>query len=116
MIIHIPISSLDENFLKKVITCLDDNLSDSDFGVPEMQKTLALSKTQLHRKLKALTNQAPGEFLRNYRLKKAAQLIATKVDNVTQIAYSIGFDNLSYFAKCFKELYGVTPSEYSANV
>jgi AraC-like DNA-binding protein len=77
-----------------------------------MQDALAMSKTQLHRKLKALTNEAPGELLRNFRLKKAAQLLSQKADSVTQIAYKVGFNNLSYFAKCFKELYGVAPSTY----
>ena len=77
-----------------------------------MQQALGMSKTQLHRKLKALTNEAPGELLRNFRLKRAAQLLSQKADNVTQIAYKVGFNNLSYFAKCFKELYGVAPSAY----
>ena len=71
-----------------------------------------MSKTQLHRKIKALTNESPGELLRNFRLKRAAQLLRQKVDSVSQIAYMVGFNNLSYFAKCFKELYGVPPSVY----
>lgn len=108
----IPVSSLDEQFLQKVMKYLGDNLSDSEFGVPEMQDKLAMSKTQLHRKMKAITNEAPGEFMRNYRLKLAAQILSQKGENVTQVAYSVGFNNLSYFAKCFKELHGVAPSEY----
>ncbi len=109
---HIPISSLDEQFLQKVMKYLENNLSDAEFGVPEMQDTLAMSKTQLYRKMRAITNEAPGEFMRNYRLKRAAQILAQKGENVTQVAYVVGFNNLSYFAKCFKELHGVAPSEY----
>ncbi len=108
----ITVTSIDQKFLEQLLTLLEENYSDSDFGVPQMQEALAMSKTQLHRKLKALTNEAPGELLRNFRLKRAAQLLSQKEDSVTQIAYKVGFNNLSYFAKCFKELYGVAPSSY----
>ncbi len=110
---NINISSMDEQFLNKVENVFEKKLSDEKFGVPQMQNILGMSKTQLHRKMKALTDQAPGEYLRNFRLRRAAQLISGKSDSVTQIAYSVGFNNLSYFIKCFKELFGVTPSEYN---
>ena len=108
----VTVTSMDQNFLEKVLALLEENSPNSDFGVPQMQDALAMSKTQLHRKLKALTNEAPGELLRNFRLKRAAQLLSQKADSVTQIAYKVGFNNLSYFAKCFKELYGVAPSSF----
>ena len=108
----ITVTSIDQKFLEDLLTLLEENYSDSNFGVPEMQQDMAMSKTQLHRKLKALTNEAPGELLRNFRLKRAAQLLSQNADSVTQIAYQVGFNNLSYFAKCFKELYGVAPSSY----
>jgi signal transduction histidine kinase/DNA-binding response OmpR family regulator/ligand-binding sensor domain-containing protein len=108
----ITVTSIDQKFLEKVLELLETNFAEPDFGVPQMQEALAMSKTQLHRKLKALTNEAPGELLRNFRLKRAAQLLAKKADSVTQVAYKVGFNNLSYFAKCFKELYGVAPSSY----
>ncbi len=110
----ITVTSIDQKFLEDLLTLLEENYSDSDFGVPLMQQALAMSKTQLHRKLKALTNEAPGELLRNFRLKRAAQLLAQKADSVTQIAYKVGFNNLSYFAKCFKDLYGVAPSSFGS--
>ena len=110
---QIAITSLDEQFLQKVMELLEKNLSDTAFGMAEMQEALAMSKTQLYRKIKALTDQSPGEFIRNYRLKRAAQILSHQGDNVTQVAYAVGFNNLSYFAKCFKELYGVAPSVYS---
>lgn len=109
---EITVNSVDQRFLEMVLDLLEKEHSDSNFGVPEMQAGLAMSKTQLHRKLKALTNESPGELLRNFRLKRAAQLLSHKADTVTQIAYKVGFNNLSYFAKCFKELYGVPPSSY----
>lgn len=109
---EITVTSLDRNFLEQLLGLLEKEFSNPSFGVTEMQIAMALSKTQLHRKLKALTGEAPGELLRNFRLKRAAQLLSKKADTVTQIAYMVGFNNLSYFAKCFKELYGVSPSMY----
>tara|TARA_R110002096_G_scaffold392382_2_gene587369 strand:+ start:166 stop:1365 length:1200 start_codon:yes stop_codon:yes gene_type:complete len=108
----VTVTSVDQKFLEEVLVLLENKFSEPDFGVPEMQVALAMSKTQLHRKIKALTNESPGELLRNFRLKRAAQLLRQKVDSVSQIAYMVGFNNLSYFAKCFKELYGVPPSVY----
>lgn len=109
---NINITSIEERFLHKVGEFIEINLSDEFFGVPELQQKMMVSKTQLHRKMKALTGMSPGEYIRNYRLKRAAQIIADHGDNITQIAYAVGFSNLSYFAKCFKELYGVAPSGY----
>ena len=111
---QISLSSLDEQFLQKVLDLLERNYAEGEFGISEMQDALAMSKTQLHRKMKALTDEAPGEFIRNYRLKRAAQILSQHSNNVTEIAYSVGFSSLSYFIRCFKNLYGVTPLEYAA--
>ncbi|MEM8927918.1 MAG: tetratricopeptide repeat protein [Bacteroidota bacterium] len=108
----IKTTSLDKRFLEQLLELLEREHPESSFGVSQMQSAMALSKTQLHRKVKALTNESPGELLRNFRLKRAAHLLSKKTDTVTQIAYQVGFNNLSYFAKCFKELYGVSPSSY----
>ncbi|BFP43467.1 hypothetical protein FGF1_43120 [Flavobacteriaceae bacterium GF1] len=108
----ITVTSLDKKFLELVLDVLEKNHANPDFGVPQMQRELAMSKTQLNRKLKALTQESPRDILRNFRLKRAAQLLAQKSDTVSQIAYQVGFNNLSYFAKCFKEQYGVSPSSY----
>ena len=108
----ITTTSLDSKFLEKVLVLLEKEHSNPNFGVPQMQESMAMSNTQLHRKLKALTNESPGELIRNFRLKRASQLLSQQADTVTQIAYQVGFNNLSYFAKCFKDLYGVSPSSY----
>ena len=108
----ITVTSVDQRFVEELLNILEDHYTEGDFGVRQLQEALAMSKSQLHRKLKALTNQGPGELLRNFRLKRAAQLISQKADTVTQIAYRVGFNDLSYFTKCFKELYGVVPSAY----
>ncbi len=74
-----------------------------------------MSRMQLFRKIKALTNQTPGDFIRTIRLKRAANLIKQSFGNIAQITYEVGFNNPSYFAKCFKDLYGELPSDYMKN-
>jgi signal transduction histidine kinase/AraC-like DNA-binding protein len=109
----ITVTSVDEKFLNKAIHIIEDNLGDCDFDVTAMTGEIGMSRMQLFRKLKALTNQTPSEFIRTIRLKRAAQLLKKKFGNVAEITYEVGFNNLSYFAKCFRELYGVSPSEYA---
>ena len=109
---EITVTSLDQKFLEQVLELLEQQYTNSDFGVTDMQKNLSMSKSQFHRKMKALTNESPGELLRNFRLKRAAQLLSQEADTVTQIAYKVGFNDLSYFTKCFKALYGTVPSTY----
>jgi AraC-like DNA-binding protein len=109
---EITANSLDEKFLKEFLSLLEKRYHNADFGVPQMQKELAMSKTQLHTKVKTLTNHPPGELLRIFRLKRAAQLLSKKAGNISQIAYDTGFNSLSHFTKCFKEQFGSSPSEY----
>jgi len=108
----IAITSADEKFLQRAMAIIEDHMADFEFEVRNFQDEIGMSRMQLFRKLKALTDQTPSEFIRTLRLKRAAKLIEQKFGNVTEITYEVGFNNLSYFAKCFKELYGVTPSEY----
>ena len=110
---NISITSADALFLERVEAAIEQNLSSPEFGVPQLQDFLAMSKTQFHRKLKALTDHAPGEFLREYRLKRASQLLEQEGGNITEIAFAVGFGSLSYFTRSFKELYGLSPSEYA---
>jgi signal transduction histidine kinase/DNA-binding response OmpR family regulator len=110
---EVTVNSMDEQFLQRVLDLFEEKYADPDFGTSDMQESLAMSKAQLHRKFKAITSQTPGELLRNFRLKRAAQILKQDGENVTQVAYAVGFNNLSYFAKCFKSLFGVTPSVYA---
>lgn len=108
----IAITSADEKFLQRAMAIVEDHMADFEFEVRNFQDEIGMSRMQLFRKLKALTDQTPSEFIRTLRLKRAAKLIEQKFGNIAQITYEVGFNNLSYFAKCFKELYGVLPSEY----
>ncbi|MEO0334561.1 MAG: helix-turn-helix transcriptional regulator, partial [Bacteroidota bacterium] len=74
---------------------------------------IGMSRMQLHRKLKALTNQSATEFVRDIRLQKAAQMLEQDGTQVAEVAYDVGFNHLSYFAKSFKEKFGLSPSEYA---
>jgi signal transduction histidine kinase/DNA-binding response OmpR family regulator len=103
----------DELFLQKLVALVEDHLSDTDFSVEHLQKELGISRMQLHRKLKALTDKSATEFIRTIRLKIAAEKLQAGQDNVSQIAYQVGFNSLSYFTKCFKEQFGVIPSAYA---
>jgi len=105
-------SSMDEKFLKKIKTIVESNLGDFSFSVEKMADEMHISRTQLLRKLKALIGLAPNEFIKNLRLEKAAELILAKTDTITQIGYTVGFNDQSYFTKCFKKQFGVSPSEY----
>lgn len=108
----IAITSADEKFLNRTIEIIENNMGDGEFDVASLRDEVGLSHMQLFRKLKALTDQAPGDFIRTIRLKRAAQLMQQKFGNIAEITYEVGFNNLSYFAKCFRDMYGVSPSEY----
>lgn len=110
----LKVSSQDEKFLARVLEILEQNKSDASFGSEAFTRELGISRTLLYVKLKALTGQSASEFIRTYRLKYAAQLILEDFGNITQIAYEAGFNEQSYFTKCFKAHFGVAPSEYAA--
>lgn len=109
----IAITSADETFLKKVMEIIEKHMSDAEFSVETFQKEIGMSRMQLHRKLTALSNLSASEFIRVQRLKRASRLLKAKNANVSQVAYDVGFSNLSYFAKCFKGQFGQPPSEYA---
>lgn len=110
----VQVSSVEEVFIRQAITILESHISDSSFSVEQLAAQLNLSRMQLHRKLKALTNQSATEFVRNLRLQRAASLLAARSGTVSEIAFSVGFESLSYFSKSFKEKFGMLPSEYEA--
>jgi len=103
---------MDDKFLQRSLTIIERYLDDTTFSVEKMAEEAGLSRTQLLRKIKALTGLPPSDLIRDLRLQKAAALILQKADTVTQIGYHVGFSDQSYFAKCFKKKYGVAPSEY----
>lgn len=107
----LPLNSMDDEFLKKVFRTIKEQLDDSTFSVDLLSKSVGFSRAQLHRKLKALVNKSPNHLISEVRLNTAYQLLINKTGNVSEVAYSVGFSNLSYFAKSFKDKFGVSPSE-----
>ena len=108
----ITVTSADEKFLLRVISVVEASLSNADFTPDQFGREVGLSRMQLHRKLVALTGQSSGDFIRIMRLKRAAQLLEGQAGNVSEIAYDVGFNTMSYFSKCFREQFGVSPNEY----
>ena len=109
----IAITNIDEQFLERIQQVMDDKLTESSFSVQDFSKAVGMSRMQLHRKLKALTGLSASEFVRSQRLKLAANLLQTSNANVSEIGYQVGFNDPSYFTKCFKEAYAVSPTDYS---
>ncbi len=108
----IAVTSADETFINRVMEIIEKNIGNSEFEVTQFQQEMLMSRMQLFRKIKALTNQTPSEFVRTIRLKRAASLMQQNFGNIAQITFEVGFNNPSYFAKCFKKLFGKLPSEY----
>ena len=104
-------SSLDDKFLVKMKEIIERSFSDSDFGVEQLGDMMGMSRAQLYRKTKALTNYSPVELIRNMRLKRAQQMLAQGDDTIAQVAYSVGFTAPSYFTKCYKDFFGEMPNE-----
>ena len=106
------VESIDDAFLRKFAEQIEAVYADPEYNVEKLSETLVLSRGHLHRKIKELTGTAPVEFLRTYRLNKATQLLRQNAYTVSEVAYRTGFSSPAYFSKCFKAVYGVTPTEY----
>lgn len=104
--------SVEEAFLLKIKQITETHLSDSGFGVEQFSREIGMSQSQLLRKMKAISNKTVIEFLKDYRLERAAQLIRQKTGTVAEIAFEVGYENPSYFTKSFQDKFGVLPSEY----
>ena len=102
----------DKKLLLKAINIIEKNITNTDFSVDDLTKSLHLSRTHLHRKLKSLTDQSATEFIRNIRLKHAIKLMKTGDYKINEIGYAVGFNSHNYFTKAFKKQYGKSPSEY----
>ena len=104
--------SPDEAFLAHLLDYMEKNMDNCDLAVDDLVREMALGRTVFFNKLKSLTGFSPVEFIREVRIKRAAQLLEAGHYNVTEITYMVGMNDSRYFAKCFKNAYGVTPTEY----
>jgi len=108
----IELTSQDEIFMAKLLDFMEKNIDNCDLTVEDMVSEMAYGRTVFFNKLKGLTGLAPIEFIRQVRIKRAAQLLKSGQYNVSQITYMVGMSDSRYFSKCFKKIYGVTPSEF----
>jgi signal transduction histidine kinase/AraC-like DNA-binding protein len=106
------IENMDDLFLRKFLAQIEEVYADAEYNVEKLSDTLGISRGHLHRKIKDLTGTTPVDYLRNYRLRKAAILLLQKRQPISEIAYGAGFSSPAYFSKCFKTLFGATPKEY----
>ena len=109
---EIELESDNEILMKRVMKVINDNLDNTELKVEMLAMEVGLSRVQLHRKMKEITGISTGEFIRNIRLKKAADLLSEKKVNVSQVAYMVGFSSHTHFSTVFKKFYGVSPTEY----
>lgn len=105
------VCDMDKDFVEKFKTLIDAKMGDSGLNVEDLGKEMGLSRVQLYRKIKSLTNYSPNELLRIARLKRAASLLASSDMTVAEIGYEVGFSSPSYFAKCYKEQFGESPTD-----
>lgn len=105
------VCDMDKDFVEKFKALIDAKMGDSGLNVEDLGKDMGLSRVQLYRKIKSLTNYSPNELLRIARLKKAASLLASSDMTVSEIGYEVGFSSPSYFTKCYKEQFGESPTD-----
>jgi len=108
----VNILNIDKKLIEKAIHTVENNISNYDFTVEDFAKSLNLSRTHLHRKLKSLTNQSATEFIRNIRLKHAIVLMKSGDYRINEIGFAVGFNSHNYFTKAFKRQYGKSPRDF----
>jgi AraC-like DNA-binding protein len=104
----------EEDFISNLLEITHRNLANKNFTIESMCKDIGISRPQLYRKITSLSGRAPNDFLRDIRMEKALTLLTQKTGNISQVALEVGYNNPSYFSKCFAEKFGCMPSEVSA--
>ena len=102
----------DHKLLDQLVAIIDSHLDDSDFDLEQLASEMNMSKSTLHRRLKAAADMTPLDFIRSIRMKRASKMLLAGTKNISEVAYAVGFTTPKYFTKCFKEEFGVTPSDY----
>lgn len=109
---EVEITSMDEKFVKKAVTLVETNIDNTDFLVEDLCREMGMSRVYFYKKILALTDKTPSEFIRFIRLKRAADLLERSQLYVNEVAYQVGFNDPKYFRKYFKEEFGISPNEY----
>ena len=106
-------TSADERFMQKLYAILEKNIANSDMNLDDFSKDIGMSRANMYRKLKSITNLSPNEFIRNFRLETAAKILKDSRLTVSDVYVAVGFNSHAYFSNCFKALYGMSPTEYA---
>jgi len=109
----IATSSMDEQLLKRLLAIFDDHIDEPDYNLEQLSSEIGMTRTHLNRKIQALTNLSTRDFIRTIRLQRAAKLLSSASGTISEIAYKVGFNNLSYFSKAFRKHFGKLPSDFS---
>ncbi|MAZ28233.1 MAG: hypothetical protein CL868_14305 [Cytophagaceae bacterium] len=109
-------TNIDEEFLSKAKECVENHISEPDFSVKILCSDMGMSNSMFYRKIKGILDLTPNEFIKNIRLRRAAQLLEDKSIHISEVAYMVGFNDLSYFGVCFKKQYGFSPSTFQKNL
>lgn len=104
--------SADKLFLQSIIESIEQHLEESEFDLEKLSEEMNMSKSTLYRKIKSMTGLTPLDFVRNIKMKRACMMLLARTQTISEVAYAVGFSNPKYFTKCFKEEFGVTPTEY----
>jgi AraC-like DNA-binding protein len=104
--------SPDTVFLKRILDFMEENMSNSELTVDQLVSVVGLGRTVFFNKLKGLLGMSPIEFIKETRIRRAAQLLDSGLYNVSEVSFQIGMNDARYFSKCFKQKFGTTPSEY----
>ena len=107
---------LDRLFTDKIISIIESHLCESEFGVPQLASAMNMSRSTLTRKLKSLTGKTPLDIIRNIKMEHAKRMLEEGHLNIGEVSTSLGYQNRKYFTNCFKEEFGMTPSEYQKNM
>ena len=110
---NIEVKGNDDALMERIMRSINEHIGDSEYNVENLTTDVGISRAQLHRRMKEMTGISTGEFIRNLRLEQAARLIKENKINITQVAYSVGFNNQSHFSTVFRKHFGMTPSEYA---
>ena len=110
---EVAVSDPDEQFLRQLMEIIETNITDSEFTVKSLAHSVGLSHSVLYRKIMALTNLTINDFIKNVRLKRAAQLLESNTYRINEVSYMVGFSSPKYFSTCFREYFGSTPKEFS---
>jgi AraC-like DNA-binding protein len=107
------LSSRDIVFLRELNSTIEDNFTDPDFGVEELANHLNISRSSLNRKMRDILNTTANNYIRDKKIEKAEELLRTSSMQINEICYKVGFTTPSYFIKCFRKKYGMSPNEYA---